>query len=172
MWDFELDMKKLGTLLLEKRIWRHWSWFTYDLVLLHFSPSSLNLTWLDCGKWCEHGNCLETKTLTKKGKTADSISVGTIQVLLLLNNILCGAMFSSQPSNQSFALSTDLRRRDQPEEHGRNPLLELGEASSALRNCVVDLRHMSVLDYQCQEVASSHSYCKHGRIPCNTKAFN
>lgn len=164
--------EKIGNASIREKNMEALSRFTYDLVLLHFSPSSLNLTWLDCGKWWEHGNCLETKTLTKKGKTADSISVGTIQVLLLLNNILCGAMFSSQPSNQSFALSTDLRRRDQPEEHGRNPLLELGEASSALRNCVVDLRHMSVLDYQCQEVASSHSYCKRGRIPCNTEAFN
>lgn len=30
-------------------------------MLLNFSPSSLNLIWLDCGRWCEHGTYLEKK---------------------------------------------------------------------------------------------------------------
>lgn len=39
---------------------------SYDLALLNFSPSSLNLIWLDCGRWREHGTYLGKKTLIKK----------------------------------------------------------------------------------------------------------
>lgn len=35
-------------------------------MLLNFSPSSLNLIWLDYGRWHEHGTYLEKKTLIKK----------------------------------------------------------------------------------------------------------
>lgn len=38
----------------------------YNLELLNFSPPSLNLIWLDCGRWHEHGTYLEKKDPNEK----------------------------------------------------------------------------------------------------------